>query len=87
MTPKRVEYDPHAVRRMRLRGFTRQDVRTILAVGVWSPEYARPGAEQRFSKRAYLGRREARVVYLENAERVYVVTVEWVGEPPGEPDA
>lgn len=86
MTPKRVEYDPHAARRMRLRRITRQDVRTILAVGVWSPETTRPGAEQRFSKRAYLGNREAMVVYLENAERLYVITVEWVGDPPGTPD-
>lgn len=86
MTYKRIEYDPHAVRRMQKRGITRADVRFLLATGLWQPEAALPGRDPRFSKRGYIGRREARVVYLENAERLYVVTAEWIGEPPGEPE-
>lgn len=83
MTHKRIEYDPHAVARMRQRGFTRQDVRTMLAQGLkgWAPD--RRGRSRARAARLYFGRREARVIYFENAERLYVVTVEWVGDPPG----
>ncbi len=82
MTPKLITYSDHAESRLRERGFTRQDVRALLARGIWQQESSLPGAAPRFSKRGYLGQREARVVYLEDAERVHVVTVEWTDEKP-----
>ena len=70
MTPKRIEYDVHANDQMRDRKITRADVRWLLADGVM--------CEAVFARCGYLRGREAKVVYLENAERVYVVTVMWV---------
>jgi hypothetical protein len=66
---KRVEYDSHAIRRMRSRGLTRVHVRFLLAKGLWQPEPAKPGRDPRFSRTGYIGGRQARIVYLENAER------------------
>jgi hypothetical protein len=86
MTHKRIEYDPHAVRRMRQRGFTRQDVRTVLALGARAAEAYREGAAPRYSKRLPLRGRDAVVIYLEDAHRIYVITVEWAGDPPGRDD-
>jgi hypothetical protein len=77
MSPKRIEYSSHAVQQMRARGITRPDVRWILAQGLPAEAETRRG-EQRLAKRGYLDRREAKVVYLENAERIEVVTVMWV---------
>lgn len=82
MTPKLISYSDHAVRRMQQRGFTRQDVRTLLAKGIYQRLYSLPGADARHSKRAYLGNREARVIYVEHATVIHVVTVEWTDEPP-----
>lgn len=77
---KVVQYDPHAVRRMGQRSLSRDDVRAVLAVGIWSPEPRQSDREPRFSKRAYVRGREAKVTYLENARRLYVITVEWIGD-------
>ena len=77
MTPKRIEFDPHAVEQMRQRGISRNDVRWLLAQGLPAEAETRTG-EVRRARRGYLGRREAKVVYLENAERLRVITVMWV---------
>jgi len=82
MTPKRIELDPHLVGRMHKRGISREDVRWLLAEGLPAAAETR-GGETRLAKRGYLGKREAKVVYLENAERILVITVMWVGEEKG----
>ncbi len=79
MTHKRVQYSDHAVQRMRERRFTRQDVRWLLAKGTWEPNPTALGRETRFAKRGYIGTGEAKVVFLEDAERIEVITVEWCG--------
>lgn len=75
MTPKRIEYDPHAVGRMRTRRFTRADVRWLLAEGIKAPEGTR---DNRWGARGYIRGQEAKVIYLENQERLYILTVEWI---------
>ena len=85
MTPKLLQYSDHAARRLRLRGITRQDVRWLLAHGIHAFEPTVAG-EQRQSRRGYLGHYEAKVVYIEDAIRILIITVEWTGEKPGDPD-
>ena len=80
MTPKLIVYSTHATGRMVLRGISRADVRGVLATGLYEPVPTRAGGEARHAKRAYLGGREAKVVYVENATRVLVLTVEWTDE-------
>jgi len=81
MTSKRVEYDRHAIDRMRERGITRQDVRWLLAQGRPASADQRMHSEPVFGREGYLeSRREAKIIYLENAERVYIVTVMWTDE-------
>ena len=85
MTPKQLHYSDHAARRLRGRGVTRQDVRWLLARGIhaFEPTFA---GEQRQSRRGYLGHYEAKVIYIENAIRILIITVEWTDEKPGDPD-
>lgn len=78
MTIKPIEYDPHAARRMRQRGFTRQDVKDLLFGGEWSPEVSRPDSLPRYSRTGLVRGQRARVIYLEDGTRYYIVTVEWL---------
>jgi hypothetical protein len=73
MTYKRIEYDPHAVARMRQRGFDRADVRWLVTQGEPLP----PAGRKRH-RSGWIGGREAKVAYLEDADRIYVITVMWV---------
>ena len=78
MTHKRIEYDGHAIHDMDIRGFSRSDVKRILFTGVHQLERTDWG-EQRHSRSAYIGaKRPAKVVYLENAERFYIISVQWL---------
>ena len=77
MVPKPIWYTDHARRRMRERGITRQQVRFLIARG------DRPLAADDplvWESRAYLGRREASVIFVQSAERYLVITVQWVDE-------
>jgi len=78
MTSKRIEFAPEAIDKMRRRGFSRSDVRWLLAEGESVPANQYPGADPRFAKRGYVGRREAQVIYLENAERILVISPHWI---------
>jgi hypothetical protein len=77
MTPKRVEYDPHFVDDARDRGFTRQDARWLLERGMDVPTVGRAG-DTRFTREGEIRGRQARLVYLENAERIYIISIQWV---------
>ena len=81
MTYKMIIIGDHAGSRLRQRGFTKGDVRWLLAKGIREPGRTR-GGEFRWTKRGIIGTREARVVYIEDAHRIELVTVEWVGDPP-----
>ena len=78
MTSKRIEYAPEAIGKMHRRGFTRTDIRWLLAEGTPVEANQYPGAATRFAKRGYVGRREAQVVYLENAERILIISPHWM---------
>ena len=82
MTAKRIEYDPHALAQMFKRGFTHRDVEGLLATGTWSLATTKPGREQRYQREGRVRDWPARVIFLENAERLYVVTVMWVWNRP-----
>jgi hypothetical protein len=72
VTWKRVVYRAHAVRRLWQRGISRQQVRHVLATGVWrhqGPNWLVDGV---------LDRWPARVVVQEGAETITVITVMWV---------
>jgi hypothetical protein len=60
---------------MKRRGISRDDVKALIARGQRSP--SRAGA---FEARGYLRRQEAAVIFAENATRILVITVEWIGK-------
>lgn len=78
MTSKRIEYAPEAIEKMRRRGFSRSDVRWLVAEGEPASANQYPGAEPRFAKRGYIRGREAQAIYLENAERILVISPHWI---------
>jgi hypothetical protein len=74
----RVDFDPHALDQMAKRGFTEVHVRWLLDYG--QPCYAHTPArsETRHARCGKVGDREAKVVFLQNPVRTYVITVMWV---------
>lgn len=82
MSAKRIDFDPHALAQMYKRGFSHRDVDVLLATGTWSLATTRPGAEQRYQREGKIRDWPARVVYLENEERVHIITVMWVWNRP-----
>lgn len=78
MTYKRIEYSPHAVSRMALRGVRREDVRCVLARGPRSTERSLPGRDPRFSRQTIVDGCKLKVVYAEDTHRIVVITVAWV---------
>jgi hypothetical protein len=79
MIAKRIEYGPHAASRLRRRHITRQDVRWLLARGI-RERIPTKGPTTYWSCRGYLGRDEARLVFIEYADHYFIVTVEWIGD-------
>lgn len=72
MTLKPIWYTWHTRRRMKQRGFTREDVQALLAKGERTK-----GVADTLEARGYLGRSEAAVIYKENRERILIIT--WNG--------
>ena len=77
--PTPTHYTDHAVAEMRKARITRQTVRTVLATGTRSVEGSR-GNDTYDAKTTDIRGRDVEVIYVENAERVLVVTVYRVGE-------
>lgn len=75
MTPKRIEFDPHAVDQMRYRRYTRQDLRWLLAVGRPCEADQRLHSDPVFARCGEIRGEQVKTIYLENAERLYVITV------------
>jgi hypothetical protein len=81
MVAKAIHYTDHAVERL-ARGFRRADVRWLIAEGkraIWPSK----GPTIYWTASGYIGRREARVVFIEDAHRYLVVTIEWIGDTGG----
>ena len=76
---KPTHYTDHAVAEMRKARITRPMVRTVLATGMRRVEGTR-GDDTYYAKTAEIRGRAVEVIYVENAERVLVVTVYRVGE-------
>src|SRR6267378_2502901 len=77
VTPKQIWIGDHARKRFRARNITRQEIRWLIARGIRSTEPTLSGAPQRWSCRGYLGREEAKVVFIEDAVAITLVTAEW----------
>jgi len=77
MTPKQIVFSDHATEQMRDREIRRSDIRWLLARGDRQMEPTLHG-QQRWSCRGYLGNREAKVVFLEDATTIIIVTIMWV---------
>ena len=80
MTPKQIVYGDHAEQRLRERGMRRTAVRWLLAQGVRERQPTLTGGPQRWGCRGYLGHHEARVVFVEDAHTITVITVEWLDQ-------
>lgn len=76
MTYKNIIYSPHAADQMKERGFSREDVRWLLAEGSKTKE--RSVGEQRWQCKGYLGKHEAGVVFIERQNEIEIVTVQWI---------
>jgi len=77
VTHKPIEYSAHAAGRLKQRSIRRHAVQWLLARGIREAAPTLGGA-QRWRVRGFLGRREAAVVFIEDAHRIRVVTVEWL---------
>ena len=75
MTYKLILIDAHAAKRMGERGFTRSDVRWLLAQGAPFEARQRTGSDARFGRRGLIRGRDTALVYLEDAHRILVITI------------
>lgn len=79
MTHKSIHYTHHAVQEMRKARIQRRTVRTVLAKGERRVEGQR-GEDIYYVKVLATGPKTYEVVYLENAQRVLVITAYILGE-------
>ena len=79
MNAKRILYTDHARAKLRQRHITRQQVRWLLARGERT-QVPSTGPTVYWSCRGYLGRREADVIFIEDATSQLIITVEWIGD-------
>jgi hypothetical protein len=71
VTAKQIWYSHHARLMLRARGFTRRDVRWLLAQGV-----ATDLGGNVYDRRGYLRKKEVSLIYHENATRILVITIQ-----------
>jgi uncharacterized DUF497 family protein len=77
MTHKPTTYGKHAAKWMRKRGITRQDVQWVLARGLRSKAPTKSGADQRWQVEGDLARRKLRVVFIELANEIHIVSAQY----------
>lgn len=85
MTPKPITYSDHAAAQMKARRITRANVRTLIAR---CTRTLAPSKGRRFDYggtvwqvSGALGADDAAVLFVENADRIHVITVLWVLRP------
>lgn len=76
MTYKRIEYSPHAARRMQERGIRSSDVKQVLATGTMFVP-GQYGGAVRHGRRDTVRDEGCLVIYIEDALHILVVTVMW----------
>lgn len=76
MTHKPITYSDHAVKQMRIRRITRQDVQTALALGLRTKTRTDAG-EQRWKVETDIQRRKLRVVFIERANEIHIVSAQY----------
>jgi hypothetical protein len=77
MTNKRVEFDPHFLDDCRDRGFTKEDGLWLLERGI-PFDVATYAGDTRYGREGEIRNRMARLIYLENAARVLLISIQWV---------
>jgi hypothetical protein len=82
VTHTRIIYGAHVIERMDERGIGRSDVKWLLAEGARQAEGSRAGTTY-WSRRGYPGKQEAKVVYIETATEIILVTAEWIWSGKG----
>lgn len=80
MTPKQIAYSDHAAIQRAARGIRRNDVRWLLATAPRIKADTIVGRDQRWEVRGFPGNRELRVIFIESATTLLLVTVEWADE-------
>lgn len=75
MTPKPIEYSDHARLRLKQRRITRQQVRWLITQGLRAPSPTLAGAQRWSCRGRPDGGRELEVIFIEDAEKITVVTV------------
>lgn len=83
MTNKQVFYSDHAVGRLKRRKVSRAEVRWLLAHGKLEKESSQYGGSA-WSRAGYLGKHEARIIFIEQKHAVLIITVEFVPKTPRE---
>jgi hypothetical protein len=78
VTPKPIVYSAHARVRLRERHVTREHVRWLIARGRRAPATTIAGAQRWSCRGCPDGRREAEVVFIEDAEQITIVTAYWI---------
>lgn len=76
MTHKPIIYSQHAADQMRIRKITRQDVQWLLARGIRSKTRTDVG-EQRWKVEGDISRRKLRVVFIERANEIEIVSAQY----------
>jgi hypothetical protein len=74
---KKIIYPDHAEGQRRMREIRRADVRRALETGLRTKADTMPGKQQRWQVFAPVGNRTLWVVFIEDAEQIEIVTVQW----------
>lgn len=78
MTPKPIVYSDHARLRLKERHITREQVRWLIAQGHRTELPTAAGAQRWSCRGCPDGRREAEVIFIEDAEQITIVTAYWI---------
>lgn len=77
VTYKRLWYGQHARLRLRLRGIRRGEVRWLVAKGLPFSVETYGARQKRFGREGIIRGRMARVIYIESATAIEIITVHW----------
>ena len=75
MSSARLDFSPHARRRMKKKGIGEAEVRLIIERGIRAPEAADAVAAPRFTYRAMVNGRWITVVVAVESDRIVVITI------------
>lgn len=77
MTHKRFLYSQHATFRLSLRGIRRSEVQWLVRRGLPFPALTHGARQKRFGREEIIRGQMARVVYIESATVIEIITIFW----------